>query len=486
MTLAALALIAALGFALRTWHLGAESLWLEEAHSIVQAKRWWRTLWIDEARIEPDPPLYFMLLKVWLRAFGNSEAAARSLSVLFGTLTIGAVFVFGRIAGGTRLALAAAGIAATSPFLVMLSRDARGYALAIFAATTCLCGALWLLTRLQRTYRGPSEPTEALAWAAYIIGAVVAIYTHTTLLLLPIIANVVAVVIWVSAPTHEGRFAPRWLLANATVLTAYVPWIPNVLGGNVAAGNFWLGSVSLEPALQIVRDVYGEAYLPLQPWPDIAIAALAVAGLVALRRSPAALALVLGVVILVPVLTYLVSLSRPIMIPSVVVWPVALLAVAIAAGALAIPHKALAAAAVLAIMAGQAIGLSDPRATIKHEPWREIVERFHRERQPGDVLVLAPSYFAMPFEYYAGRDGDVLTVERSATPRPNPRWSYRVIGADELPARLAGRRRVWLVTDSVQFLPLTDPLVTQIAPAYSLVEDTRMDGLKLRLFARRP
>src|SRR6185369_1940129 len=107
-----LTVIVALGFALRAWHLGAESLWLDEAHSILQAKAWWKTIWVLSTLVEPNPPLYFTLMKFWLHAFGDSEAAARSMSVLFGTLTIVMVFIFARRAGGTRLALAAAGIAA--------------------------------------------------------------------------------------------------------------------------------------------------------------------------------------------------------------------------------------------------------------------------------------------------------------------------------------------------------------------------------------
>jgi hypothetical protein len=259
-----------------------------------------------------------------------------------------------------------------------------------------------------------------------------------------------------------------------------------VLGGSVVAGSFWIGPVSFDAALAIVRRVYGEAYVPLQPWPDIAIAVAALAGLVALRRSPAALALVLAVLVLVPLLTYLIALSRPIFIPRVLVWPLPFLAVAIAAGAMLVPNRTLAAVLVLAIMAGQTVGLADRHATIKDEPWREIVERIRRDRQPGDAIVLAPSYFAMPFEYYAGRDGDVLTVELWGAARPNPLWSYRVIGSAELLAQVADRRRVWLVTRAGQFDPLTEPLVGQLASAFDLVEDGAADRLKLRLFARRP
>ena len=55
-------------------------------------------------RYDGNPPLYYMLLHVWMRAFGDSVDATHSLSLLFGLLTIpaggwGGWRLFGRRAG---------------------------------------------------------------------------------------------------------------------------------------------------------------------------------------------------------------------------------------------------------------------------------------------------------------------------------------------------------------------------------------------------
>lgn len=105
--------------------LDTQSLWLDEAHSVVQAQRWRQDIWIHDARTDPNPPLYFTVLKFWMLAFGTSEAAVRSLSVVCGKAAIVSVYLFGRAAGGAPLGLAAAALAATSPWLVIYSRDAR-------------------------------------------------------------------------------------------------------------------------------------------------------------------------------------------------------------------------------------------------------------------------------------------------------------------------------------------------------------------------
>ena len=447
LTFGLLALILALGLALRAWHLGGTSLWLDEAHSIGLARLWWKQLWIFAAHVDPNPPLYFTLLKFWLRAFGDSEIAVRSLSVLFGVIGIGAAFLLGRIAGGRTLGLAAAALIATSPVLVLYNRDTRGYSLAITAATLSLCGALTLLSRAFPPRDAPKRlhPKPALAWSVYVGGAVVAAYTHITLMLLPVIVNFAFAALWIAAPDRDRRTIGPWIIGNALIFAAYLPWLPNIAHGPVVAGSFWVPQASWTHALVIVRDVYGLSALPqLQPWLDIAILVLAVAGLVGLRKNRAALALVASVVVLVPLLIYLASLYRPILIPRVLIWPLPALAVLVAAGMLRMPRPWIASALVGALVVLQLTG-NDLAATRRDEPWREVAAQIRRERQPGDAIVIVPSYGAIPFEYYWGKDRDVLTVELDAPVGPNSLWSYEVIGPDDMTERLAARRRFWLV-----------------------------------------
>jgi mannosyltransferase len=485
-TLVLLVLILAVGVCLRAWNLGAESLWLDEAHSINQAKRWWGTIWGSAAVAEPNPPLYFTFLQVWLRAFGDSEIAVRSLSVLFGMATIVAVFVLGRIAGGAALGLGAAAIAATSPLLVIYSRETRGYALVILAATVSIAGALTALSRFDRALKLRSLPARALPWLAYVAGAVVAVYSHNTLVLLPIILSVAAGLVWVAAPRLDWGFAAHWVIANAMILAIYAPWIPMVLGGDVAAGTFWVPPITFAGALQQVRYVYGQSYATaLQPWLDIVMGALTIVGIFAFRRSRAALVVCLAVVVLVPLLTYLISLSRPIFLPRVLLWPLPVLTVLIAAGALALPNRVVAVVLTAAIAVGQAIGLGHPRATIKFEPWRDVVRRIAAERQPGDAILLAPAYVAMPYEYYAGPDRDVLSVALGEPPRRSSRWSYDVVGPDDLPERLAGRQRIWLITRVESVERGADALTAQLGTRFDLVDRQSHQSLALLLFVRR-
>jgi len=94
------------------------------------------------------PPLYFVLAHWWMRLFSPSVGglasvwAARSLSVLFGTLSIPALYGLSWLAFRSQLvSQLTATIMAVSPYGIFISQEARHYTLAILwviASLSCL------------------------------------------------------------------------------------------------------------------------------------------------------------------------------------------------------------------------------------------------------------------------------------------------------------------------------------------------------------
>ena len=77
-------------------------------------------------------PLYFFLLHFWIKIFGDGEIAIRSLSVIFGILTVPVVYVAAsKITNKTNSVIACL-ISAVSPLLVFFSAEARMYPMAVF------------------------------------------------------------------------------------------------------------------------------------------------------------------------------------------------------------------------------------------------------------------------------------------------------------------------------------------------------------------
>jgi hypothetical protein len=69
------------GCSLRIYDLTGKDIWVDEANGILMARSGLRGL-LEHLKLDSSPPLYYLLLGAWMRLFGDSEAAVRSLSVV--------------------------------------------------------------------------------------------------------------------------------------------------------------------------------------------------------------------------------------------------------------------------------------------------------------------------------------------------------------------------------------------------------------------
>src|SRR3990167_970423 len=113
-----LGVIVLLGVALRSYHLGARSLWFDEAFS-------WRLIqfplpeMLTRAAADVHPPLYYLLLKAWAFVFASSLLSLRSFSVVFAAASIATAYLFTSYATRSRgTGLLAACLLALSGFQI--------------------------------------------------------------------------------------------------------------------------------------------------------------------------------------------------------------------------------------------------------------------------------------------------------------------------------------------------------------------------------
>ena len=85
-TSGSLALVALAAGILRFVGLARESIWLDEATSIIIARMNWSSV-VAWAAGDIHPPLYYLALHLWL-GLGDSEFSVRALSALYGALTV--------------------------------------------------------------------------------------------------------------------------------------------------------------------------------------------------------------------------------------------------------------------------------------------------------------------------------------------------------------------------------------------------------------
>ena len=126
---AALGALVLLALFLRTRELGI-GFWIDEGLSVGISDRPLGDI-PDALRLDGSPPLYYLLLHVWMSVAGTSEEAVRALSVVFGLVAVPVAWWAARTLFGTRSGWMAAVLAATSPFLTQYAQEARMYALTV-------------------------------------------------------------------------------------------------------------------------------------------------------------------------------------------------------------------------------------------------------------------------------------------------------------------------------------------------------------------
>jgi len=152
-----------LAFALRTCALGVRELAFDEIGSVFIAARGplGLLIYLRDA-IREHPPIYYLLLSLWLPVAGRSEFAVRFLSVIIGMTTVAATYRLVRKAARQPVALLTVLLLVLSPFHVWASQEARMYGLlalcsllSIFVFVRLLSedrtrwwGLFWLVTGL--------------------------------------------------------------------------------------------------------------------------------------------------------------------------------------------------------------------------------------------------------------------------------------------------------------------------------------------------
>ncbi|MGH2628799.1 MAG: glycosyltransferase family 39 protein, partial [Anaerolineales bacterium] len=159
--------ILVLAAALRVWHLGAKPLWFDETWSVFIARQPLEEIPRLLRLYDHLPPLYYLLLNIWIALFGTAEASVRLPSVLAGVGAVGATFFLAERVAGRRVALLGAALLAISPFQIAAAQEARTYSfITLFAL-----GAAYGLWRAV-------EEGQRHHWLLYAGCLLLALYTH--------------------------------------------------------------------------------------------------------------------------------------------------------------------------------------------------------------------------------------------------------------------------------------------------------------------
>jgi 4-amino-4-deoxy-L-arabinose transferase-like glycosyltransferase len=211
-----LVIILLIAAGLRLWGLNDASLWYDEVITMQVARADGLASLVERLdRLDGTrAPLYPLVLRAWLRAFGPTDLAGRSFSVVCGVATIAMVFLLARDAFDVGTALWSAWLAAVCPPLVYYSQEARMYAWLVLL--TCLS---WLAFF---RFRREASPLSCLCYGLLLVSLA---YSHP-LGLFMIAAHGLAYLVVRRSLMLSAR---RWLLIQLGAVLAVVPWVPRYL-----------------------------------------------------------------------------------------------------------------------------------------------------------------------------------------------------------------------------------------------------------------
>lgn len=221
-------LICCLGFFLRFYDLGGESYWFDETMSLYFSQQDIGSIFNPPAYETHIPPLYYLLLHFWIGLFGTSEFAVRSLSAIFGGLSIFALYKLGKTLFNVKIAVYSSLIFSVSIFQIYFSQEARMYSL---LTLTTLLSIFFFVKSLNEN--------RPRFWVSYIIASILMLYSHAYGIFILIFQFLCLLVYY----RHKRGCFKNCFIAFSLVTLGFLPWViklfdvtPYVLEGSSAIG----------------------------------------------------------------------------------------------------------------------------------------------------------------------------------------------------------------------------------------------------------
>ncbi|MBI4496864.1 MAG: glycosyltransferase family 39 protein [Chloroflexi bacterium] len=476
-----------LGFGLRVFRLGEQSLWYDEAFSVLLAVRPLPSI-VAGTALDTMPPLYYLLLHAWGLPAGDFWV--RFPSAFFGTLTVPLTFAVGTRLLGPRVGLLAALITAVAPFQVFFGQEARMYGL---LGALSLLTVYWFLRMGRRDLAAPALGGQ-VPRLAFVCAGALAVYTHALAWL-----TVGSLGLWWLL-AQRGRFwrDPGTVLAFLGVGALYLPWAGILVEqAQRVQGSFWTPPPTpLTPLASLYVFTFGP-FLPAPRWSTAGIVLVLLVFVLALVAARARLAdshgrAGLGFVLFwlgMPLaLAYLLSQLQPIYLERTLIGASYGLYLLLAWGLLYLRPRPVAWGLGVAglCLVGVALGrwYFDPAAG--KPPLRSAAVAIAQAWQEGDAIIHTGDGSYLPLRVYLpDRPQELLDGDPEfAAGTARAQSTLRVIGAVPVSAEhaAAGYRRVWLVLAPDHSPEFQQAAAQEFGRGRRLLAEQRFAGIVLRRY----
>lgn len=201
-------IITIIGLGFRIYGIVTVPVAFDEAHNILLSRSNDPILMV-KAAVEAYPPLYFFLWHAW-QSISNNLIFLRSLSLIFGVLTIPLIGFIGKKLFSRETGLIAAFLVAFSPSQIYYSSIARMYSLTVLLS-------LLIIYSFTKTIKTKSSRTTFIFGILMILG----LYTHFYFVILLIVLNIYFFLF----QKNSLKSIMEWLILQVLILLSYTPVI---------------------------------------------------------------------------------------------------------------------------------------------------------------------------------------------------------------------------------------------------------------------
>jgi len=239
-------LILFVGLLFRIHNIGTESLWGDEGLSVYRAKLD-MVHTIYDAASHFHPPLYFSILHFWIEIFGDAESSVRSLSTVFGVLSLLMMFKIGTFLFNRNVGILSSLLLALSVFHISYSQEARMYSL--MALLTLFSFHFFIKLLKEESTKIP---------VGFILSTSLLMYSHNYGLFIVMAQNIYFFLVSSASNKTDMR---RWLLLQGILFCLYLPWIYIlILQVALVQKNFWISTPTVFSIIDSLKEYSGSTY----------------------------------------------------------------------------------------------------------------------------------------------------------------------------------------------------------------------------------
>ena len=241
--------IVLLGTLLRVKGLTFQSHWLDELYSadFSDPSRTFKSM-LKFTLEDVHPPIYQSILWIWYKIFGYTEFSGRSLSAIFGSLGIVAIYFLGKEFFNKKVGLYAAALVSINEFLIHYSQETRSYSLFFLIAVLSYM-------YLYRTLKNPNKKNIFFYWLTTIL----MFYVHYFSFFLVLTQSAIFIMYMVNTQ-YKKYLLILALLTSLIFSLSIVPLIPYILAHANGEG---LSSLSEPSPFYFIHYIYHGYFSPV-------------------------------------------------------------------------------------------------------------------------------------------------------------------------------------------------------------------------------